>query len=318
MLNRIKRFPTTICGPFATVVVAIFVTAGSLSAQQSVPPALPTGQSAAPGIPSYPNSTKGLEKMVKDMMKLLESGDTAGFTAYTEALAIPHPEKWFVAAFGDEAGPQLAEASERRRGNIQSEARIVLTKMKNENRKEIRGVRFEDACNDAATSKEYPVLLIRAHAEPLFDVRMSNGRDIAVWGLFAYVDDGFRFLGDLFQSMPLHYPHIKGYPSSIPAPSTSEPVFIRLPGKVQDAKIISRPIPTYPAAQKHNHEQGIVVFHAVIGKDGRIHELRLVEGTCAFAEASIAAVTDWRYYPTRLNDNPVEVDTTITVQFTLQ
>jgi len=302
------------------VVSMLFLTTGTLQSQQGSTPVPSTNGTAESQIPSYPNSTKGLENLAKDMLKLAENGDWTRFDAYTKSLAIPEPPKWFVSTFGDEVGPQLAGASEHRRSNISSEARVVLTAMLRDKRKQVRAIRFDDSCNDLATDKEYPVLAIREHAEPLFDVRFSNGTNVGVWGLFAYVDGGFRFLGDLFQSLPLHYPHIKGYPPEGPprgSDSTSESGFIRVPGSVQRARIISQPIPVYPTDQKLRREQGNVILHAVIGKDGTVRELRLVEGSCAFAKASIAAVKNWRYDPTRLNGEPVEVDTTITVQYTL-
>jgi len=60
-----------------------------------------------------------------------------------------------------------------------------------------------------------------------------------------------------------------------------------------------------------------VLLHAVIGKDGTIRLLDLNEGVCALAGSSMEAVKNWRYKPTLLNGEPVEVDTTISVIFTL-
>jgi protein TonB len=60
-----------------------------------------------------------------------------------------------------------------------------------------------------------------------------------------------------------------------------------------------------------------VIFHAVIGKDGNVHDLNLIEGECAFAKSASEAVKKWRYSPTTLNGDPVEVDTTIAVIYQL-
>jgi protein TonB len=76
-------------------------------------------------------------------------------------------------------------------------------------------------------------------------------------------------------------------------------------------------MPSYPEVQKRRRQQGRVIFHAVIGKDGNVHDLNLIEGECAFAKSASEAVKKWRYSPTTLNGDPVEVDTTIAVIYQL-
>jgi len=63
--------------------------------------------------------------------------------------------------------------------------------------------------------------------------------------------------------------------------------------------------------------QGTVVLQAVIGKDGSIQNLKVVSGHPMLAPAALEAVKQWRYKPYFLNGEPVEVDTTINVNFTL-
>jgi protein TonB len=62
----------------------------------------------------------------------------------------------------------------------------------------------------------------------------------------------------------------------------------------------------------------MVVLEALIGKDGAIDGLRLVSGHPLLSQAALDAVKQWRYRPTILNSEPVEVVTTVTVTFTLQ
>jgi protein TonB len=92
---------------------------------------------------------------------------------------------------------------------------------------------------------------------------------------------------------------------------------IRLGGQVQAAKIISQPQPVYPALARQARIQGDVVLHAIIGQDGRVNELQVISGHPLLVKAALDSVKQWRYQPTLLNDEPVEVDTTITVTFVL-
>jgi periplasmic protein TonB len=92
---------------------------------------------------------------------------------------------------------------------------------------------------------------------------------------------------------------------------------IKLGGQVQAAKIISQPQPIYPALARQARIQGTVVLHAIIGKDGRVNELQVISSHPLLVQAALDTVKQWRYQPTLLNDQPVEVDTTISVIFVL-
>ena len=63
---------------------------------------------------------------------------------------------------------------------------------------------------------------------------------------------------------------------------------------------------------------GEVVLTALIDKDGNIENLQIVSGHPLLAPAAINAVKQWRYKPYLLNGQPVEVETTITVNFELR
>jgi protein TonB len=86
---------------------------------------------------------------------------------------------------------------------------------------------------------------------------------------------------------------------------------------VMAALLVNRVEPAYPAIARAAHISGAVHLHAIIGKDGTVRELQVVDGNILLAQAAKAAVATWRYQPTRLNGEPVEVETYITVNFVL-
>src|SRR6516164_7952289 len=92
---------------------------------------------------------------------------------------------------------------------------------------------------------------------------------------------------------------------------------IRVGGNVAAAKLTRQVQPIYPQIAKTAHVQGTVLLHAIIAKDGTIQELQYVSGPPLLMKAAMDAVREWRYSPTLLNGEPVEVDTTIQVVFTL-
>jgi protein TonB len=88
-------------------------------------------------------------------------------------------------------------------------------------------------------------------------------------------------------------------------------------GNVQQAMLVSQPRPTYPPLAKQARISGTVRFTAVIGRDGSIQNLTLVSGHPLLVQSATEAVKQWRYKPTLLNGEPVEVVTQIDVNFTL-
>jgi protein TonB len=65
------------------------------------------------------------------------------------------------------------------------------------------------------------------------------------------------------------------------------------------------------------HIQGTVILAATIAKDGAIANLRVLSGPAVLQQSALDAVSQWRYRPYLLNDQPVEVETTVNVIFTL-
>lgn len=108
---------------------------------------------------------------------------------------------------------------------------------------------------------------------------------------------------------------IGGAPSLAPPPKPVER--IRVGGNVQSASLIHQVQPVYPAIARTAHIQGTVLLHAIIGKDGTVKELQYISGPPLLMHAAMDAVQQWRYKPTMLNNEPVEVDTTIQVIFTI-
>jgi protein TonB len=106
--------------------------------------------------------------------------------------------------------------------------------------------------------------------------------------------------------------------SSGPAPpKIAAPTRIRVGGSVQAASQLRKVDPVYPQIAKTAHVSGTIVLHAIIAKDGSIQELTYVSGPPLLMKAAMDAVREWKYKPTQLNGEAVEVDTTISVVFSL-
>jgi len=87
---------------------------------------------------------------------------------------------------------------------------------------------------------------------------------------------------------------------------------------LESAMLIRRVEPVYPPLARQTHREGQVELRAIIATDGTIQSLQVVKGDALFLSSATDAVSQWRYRPTVLNGQPVEIETYITVIYTLQ
>jgi len=107
--------------------------------------------------------------------------------------------------------------------------------------------------------------------------------------------------------------------SSVPTavPKVATPQRVRVSQGVSQGLLVHKVQPQYPPLARQARIQGVVVLQALIGKDGNIQNLHVVSGHPMLTNAALEAVKEWKYKPYYLNGEPVEVETTINVNFTL-
>jgi protein TonB len=95
------------------------------------------------------------------------------------------------------------------------------------------------------------------------------------------------------------------------------PKRVHVPAQVAEANLVYDVAPKYPPEAGRARIEGTVVLLAVIGKDGSVEDVRVKSGVSALAQAAIEAVKQWRYRPYLMNGEPVELESQITINFTL-
>ena len=112
---------------------------------------------------------------------------------------------------------------------------------------------------------------------------------------------------------------IGGIISSTPVavPKVATPQRVRVSSGVSTGLLIRRVNPNYPPLARQARIQGSVLLQAEISKTGDIQNLHLISGHPMLAPAAIEAVKQWKYKPYLLNGEPVEVETQVQVNFTL-
>jgi TonB family protein len=95
------------------------------------------------------------------------------------------------------------------------------------------------------------------------------------------------------------------------------PQRVRVSQGVSQGLVVTKVPPQYPADAKDQRIQGVVVLKVNIDKEGNVYKVELISGHPLLAPPAIEAVKQWKYKPYLLNDAPVEVETQVTVNFTL-
>ena len=100
-------------------------------------------------------------------------------------------------------------------------------------------------------------------------------------------------------------------------PKVAAPQRIRVSQGVTEGNLLRKVQPTYPPLAKTARIQGSVILNALISKAGNIENLRVMSGHPMLVQSALDAVRQWKYKPYILNGEPVEVDTTVTVNYNL-
>jgi protein TonB len=103
-------------------------------------------------------------------------------------------------------------------------------------------------------------------------------------------------------------------PPAVPAPT---PAPSRPLSRWMEGNLVRKVQPIYPPLARSTGVQGSVLLQAIIGRDGKIEHVQVVSGHPLLSKAAVDAVAQWLYRPYYLNDQPVEVETQVTVNFIL-
>jgi TonB family protein len=113
-------------------------------------------------------------------------------------------------------------------------------------------------------------------------------------------------------------------PPATAPPPTAGPARVPTDGRVRVGGAIRPPVrlvnvnPEYPEEARDAGIEGVVILEIVIGEDGSVLEAYVLRSIPELDQAAIDAVYQWQYQPTLLNGAPVQVEMTVTINFTLR
>jgi len=237
----------------------------------------------------------GLHSLLTDLLAVAKGDDEGKVWSKIAEMEIPDYENWFTRTYGQEKGQARAGAygeslklSEQQFEMLcvelaKQEGEITINKLDAANR------RFDLAMKDDVLAN--PTDEFKADWKK---TDTSAGPARQAIGYFCFVDGKFR---------------LKSFPHEVQILSTTKP------GPVVPGKLINRVQPLYPESARKLRLRGMVSVNVVIHKDGTVTVQNVGAGHPLLAPAAVAAVQQWKYEPTTVSGEPVEVQAKVYVTF---
>jgi TonB family protein len=253
------------------------------------PPVHPQLSSPVNATAAYPNNSEGLRQLLNNMLMAVKREDQSEVLSMIRETEIPNYQSWFTANFGQEKGESWAEPYGRWLPKHEREFQELLVQLSH--------LDGEFAIEKMDTAKRYDLLNGPLDAYLASWKRPTAPKDeqLVKIGDFLFVKGKFRW-----DSNTQYFPFQKSKTGS----------FVQ-------AKLIKRVSPEYPEEARQKAIQGTVILNVVLRRDGSVTVQNVAEGDPILSPAAIEAVRQWRYVPTVLNGQTVEVQTKISVVFTL-
>jgi TonB family protein len=268
---------------------------------------------AAPAASASAGVPDDLQPLLRSLQETVDavmaSKEGERLSVELNALRIPEYETWFLSTFGPENGTKLAsiysETSEKTEGRVTeyfvrhaTRGGQIITTLASGGSVPQRTEFLQQFDNAIRRALKQPALFYRVEYR-------SNSESASPFvyplGYVTLVSGAYRLVGgNVLRALP-------------EMPATR----LRIGGNVVAARLVNRVQPVYPTEARMQHISGTVRLHAIIAKDGSIQNLEVLSGHPSLVDAALDAVRQWRYSPTMIEGEPVEVDTTIDVIFAL-
>jgi len=276
-------------------------------AQQNSQPAAKSEQQR------YPNSTDGLQRLLDEILQAAKAKDSAKENELIHGLLIPADSTWFTDVYGPGFGSSLAAAYRRATPALEQEIRSVYEGNALRGWMKPKIFRYSDPESVNAPLDHF--LNCMNEVEPLYATAFQGDSQMLVLplkagplgaqaagdldGYYIYERGGFRFIPrDVLMRLP-----------------SERPVRISLDMQIMESKLISKAFVRMPSEALKKRISGQVVVELVLDVGGNTKELKVIEGDPILSAAVLDAVKQWRFAPTQLDDDPVEVKLRIPFAF---
>jgi TonB family protein len=264
----------------------------------------PPTASPAPAAPAVPDAPAGLQAQLEEIVKIKNKKELKHREQLIAELRIPDPDAWFASAFGNDDGGKLAATYKKSWEDFEDHFTNIIANLAEEGQTHISVKEISLPAKPAVAGQNESTAADVKPANVFYSASAMKGSlaPSALPGIYTYDHGAFRLVN--WQTL-YELPYMK-------------PTRIRIGGNVAAAKLLQQVTPEYPAEARQNKVSGTVLLHVVLSREGYVARIDFVSGPPELLHASMDAVRQWKYQPTLLNGDPVEVDTMISVVFSLR
>jgi TonB family protein len=262
---------------------------------------------------SYPNTSDGLRSFLGAIFRAIRARDTTKENALIQSLLMPDDSTWFTDVYGPGFGASLASAYRREKADIESEVKAVyetnvehgwiapeILRYTDPEKVDAPIDRFLNCMNQIvplyATASQAHHTAVMLALQPGGKSRPVGG-DLD--GFYIYDRDNFRYIPmDILITLP-----------------EERPVRIQLGWNVMSSKLLNEAYPRIPREAIEKHISGRVVIDLILDVNGNIKESKVLEGDPILSAAVMDVVKQYRFAPTALDGDPVEVEVQFPFEF---
>jgi TonB family protein len=245
-------------------------------------------------------SPAGLQTQLDAILRIAKTKNAKQFDDLVNDLQIPESATWFSANFGEELGSALAATYKSSWKDY--EDAIVRMFRDEASGKHLQVFVKEYSPSTPAPSDSFIQAILQNSKNPLKLYTAGVGKDHPIDslpGIYVYIQGSFRVVNwQTFYGLP-----------------NVKPARMRVATSVAMSQLIRQVNPVRFEEARQKHLQGTVLLHVVIDRDGSVVRVDPVSGPPELIQESVEAVRQWRFKPTLLNGDPVEVDTTVAIVY---
>lgn len=239
---------------------------------------------------AYPNKSEGLRELLDNMLAAAKKGEKEQLQSMIRELEIPNYETWFTKNFGQEKGESWAEPYGRWLTRDENQFEDLMMRLAH--------MDGEFVVEKMDTAKRYDLLNgpLDGYIARWNVSAAAKGKELVTIADFFFVEGRFRW-DSTAQYFPFQTP-------------TKRSIVM--------AKVVRKVQPEYPAEAREKRIEGTVKLQVIVQKDGSVTVQNVLEGDPLLSPAAIEAVRKWHYEPTLLDGQPIDMQTTVEVTFTLK
>lgn len=249
---------------------------------------------------SIAESAEGLQSQLEAVLGAARGHDSKQYGDLISQLKVPDAPNWLSGTFGEESGTKVAANYANSWEAYKDQITRIFQEIAKTHPKRVFAKEFSANSPSALDPFLHAILDASKGPTVLYTAGAGNEREFTtIPGVYVYVQGAFRILNwGAFYGLP-----------NVRSPR------IRVGSSAAMSQIIHQVNPTMSAEARKQHLKGSVVLHIVIDRDGNVSLVQPVSGPDLLVHDAAEAVRQWRFRRTLLNGDPVEVDTTVNINF---